>query len=78
MQEQPDEVLATARSRAIQALEKMLATLQRAARVAAGLRETGVARHLHELALEAEHSLQGLRTLAALDRSDGRSRRNGR
>lgn len=78
MKEQPDEVLATAFLRAIQALEKMLATLQRSARAAAGLREIRIARHLAELARDTEHSLQSLRARAAVNHSNPRSRRNGR
>jgi hypothetical protein len=78
MEQQPDEARATAFLRAIQALEKMLATLRRSARAAAGLREPGIARHLDELARDLEHSLHGLRSLAALDRSNSTSRRNGR
>jgi hypothetical protein len=78
MQDQRDEVLTMAFFRAIQALEKMLATLQRSARAAAGLRETGIARNLDELAREAEHNLQSLRSLAAVTRSRPTSRRNGK
>ena len=78
MEEQPDEVLATAFFRAIQALETMLTTLQRTAHAAAGLREAGVARHLDELARDVERSLQGLRSLAGVSRSNSASRRNGR
>ena len=78
MDQQRDEVLAAAFLRAIQALENMLTTLQKSARAAANLRETGIAHHLDDLAREAEHSLQGLRSLAALNRSDSTSRRNGR
>ena len=78
MEEQRDEVLATAFLRAIQALESMRTTLRRGARTAAGLREAGIARHLDELARDVEHSLQGLRSFAAVSRYHSASRRNGR
>jgi hypothetical protein len=78
MHEQPDEALATAFFRAIQALEKMLATLHRSARAAAGLRQIDIARRLDELARDAEHSLQSLRSVAAANHWTSTSRRNGR
>jgi hypothetical protein len=78
MEQQPDEARATAFVRAIQALEKMLATLRRSARAAAGLREAGIARHLDELARDVEHSLHGLRSLTPVDHSNSTSRRNRR
>jgi len=80
MEEQPDETLATAFERAIQALEKMLATLHRTARTAAQLQERGIARRLDELAGDVETSLRGLRSRAsAVDRANTTaSRRNGR
>jgi hypothetical protein len=77
MEEQPDEAVATAFSRAIQALEKMLTTLRRTARTAAGLRETAVARRLDELAGDVEQSLQGLRSRAAARRRSGSGSRSG-
>jgi hypothetical protein len=75
MQEEREEVVATAFLRAIQALEKTLVTLQRTARCAGSLCEAGVARRVDDLAGDVEHSLQGLRTIA--DQSDTAPRRNG-
>ena len=81
MEEEPDEALATAFLRAIQALEKMLTTLRRTARAAAGLRETAVARRLDELAGDVEQNLQSLRARADARRrgtgSNSSARRNG-
>jgi hypothetical protein len=78
MHEQPDEAVATAFFRAIQALEKMLATLRRSARAAANLHQIAIARRLDELARDAEHSLQSLRALAAAIHWQSTSHRNGR
>ena len=80
MDQPPGEPLGTAFERAIQALEKMLATLHRTARTAAHLQERGVARRLDELAGDVETSLRGLRSrAAAVDRANTiASRRNGR
>jgi hypothetical protein len=77
MEDERDEALATALLRAIQALEKMLATLDRAARTAARLRETAVAYRLDALARDVEQSLESLRSRAA-ERWNASSHRNGR
>ena len=79
MEPQPEEAVAAAVLRAIQALEKMLATLHRTARAAARLRQIAVAHRLDELAADVEQSLYGLRSHAAGRRSrSSTSRRNGR
>ena len=78
LEEDRDEVLATAFLRAIQALETMLGMLRRTARAAAGVRETAVARRLDELAGDVEQSLLRLRMRAAARRPNSACRRNGR
>ena len=78
MEEQRDEVMATACLRAIQALEGMLTSLRQTARAAGGLRNRAIAQRLEQFACDVELSLHGLRAYAAARRSNSASRRNGR
>jgi hypothetical protein len=75
MHEGGDDAVATAFFRAIQALENMLATLERTACATAGLREPCLARRLDELARDVEYSLHGLRSVA--EARDAATRRHG-